>query len=934
MCYDEVMFTPAVRFGERVALIDPAGAAPRLPATLLLPGPGRSFAERLAQAVPARDGGTSRPGAGERVLADAPVVAPPAPSAVDAAVFAARCADPAQARWADAQLQVAQWRSTLAQTPPGPARWALLASRPAVLTERPGQQPWDDGGMRWANARVDALGARAGLIAHLQAEQYRDLAGLAHDYPGLREMLGSEVALALSVSEATADGMLATAESLTRRLPATLAAFDAGRIGETHVKAVLTATRTSNARVAGQVDAEVTADTVANGWRAEQVRRAAVRAVIRIDADGANTRHRKAVEDRAVTRWKLPDGMAALKVVTAAPDVVTIWEALTGLADAARAPADPRSLGARRVDSLVGLCAGVLDGSVGITEPAPGGPATTRLATSGYATTELATTELATTELATTELATTESATNESATKELASSALATTEPAVAEPCAPRVGSNGVDLQAAAADQEQPPAPISGCSCSSADAGSVRVRPLRLGKRRKQLPQVKVTMPLSALLGVGPGAQAPCELDGWGPITAEQARLIASDAELRRMVTDPLSGTLLDYGRTRYQPPETLASFVIARDVTCAVPGCLEPAGRAQLDHLEPFRPGHPDGGHTCAANLAPLDLHHHRGKDGGGATLTRHPDGSYTWTTPLGRSYTQPPTRLHYPSDPVPPADHHGHLDTDDDAAARSNDRPPPPIERAHRPYGDDGRYDDGGHGNAGGGVTQGGTAADRDDDRDDPWHDDDASYEDGGSRGRDANDQTPERALGADDPTPQRALGADDQTPERALDGADDDGPSGFPDGDLADWHIDAYLTDPTTPDPGQFDPPPAWYDHLYSEELDPPDPDYDAMIDFALQFLAEASNGGRPRDGLYPGALTSLPPDQHHLAHDDHDDHDDRARTDHHHVDDDPGSRAHARAMLLARDPHDRFPSGYGQPVPPPPPPPPPSNEPPPF
>ena len=64
------------------------------------------------------------------------------------------------------------------------------------------------------------------------------------------------------------------------------------------------------------------------------------------------------------------------------------------------------------------------------------------------------------------------------------------------------------------------------------------------------------------------------------------AREIAADGVWRRLVTDPLSGTLLDYGRTTYHPPAGLADFVSARDVYCRAPGCRRRAVDAELDHV------------------------------------------------------------------------------------------------------------------------------------------------------------------------------------------------------------------------------------------------------------------------------------------------------------------------------------------------------------
>jgi hypothetical protein len=174
------------------------------------------------------------------------------------------------------------------------------------------------------------------------------------------------------------------------------------------------------------------------------------------------------------------------------------------------------------------------------------------------------------------------------------------------------------------------------------------------GKRRatpRTRPLIRVTMPITALIG----GDEPCELDGHGPITAAQARMIAADATLTRLVCDPLSGTLLDYGLTRYDPPESLKRHIRARDRTCAMPGCSQPADRCDIDHVIRARPdpitGLPTLGATADGNLAPDCRHHHLAKDGnGGFDQRREPDGSYTWTTPLGREYRRAPEQLWKP--------------------------------------------------------------------------------------------------------------------------------------------------------------------------------------------------------------------------------------------------------------------------------------------
>jgi hypothetical protein len=185
------------------------------------------------------------------------------------------------------------------------------------------------------------------------------------------------------------------------------------------------------------------------------------------------------------------------------------------------------------------------------------------------------------------------------------------------------------------------------------DAGKWRDRPLPTQQRRR--PHVQVTVPITALLDPATTGGEAAELSGYGPISATQAKTIAADATLRRLVCDPLSGTLLDYGRTTYEPPAALADHLLARDLTCRLPGCRRPAHRCELDHIEPFHPGQPTGGSTSDANMCSVCKHHHRAKDGGEFVLVRTAD-RHEWTTPLGRTYAEPLTRLWEPPPATPP--------------------------------------------------------------------------------------------------------------------------------------------------------------------------------------------------------------------------------------------------------------------------------------
>ncbi len=157
---------------------------------------------------------------------------------------------------------------------------------------------------------------------------------------------------------------------------------------------------------------------------------------------------------------------------------------------------------------------------------------------------------------------------------------------------------------------------------------------------------VAVTVPLSTLVGQD---DAPADLAGYGPIGAAEARELAADGIWRRILTDPVSGTVLDVGRTRYRPGAALAEHVRQRDRHCSAPGCVVPADRAELDHTLDFhgRPGSPPGttrGTTSAGNLGPLCRRDHRLKTAGGFTLRQTEPGIYEWVAPTGHRYRVQP--------------------------------------------------------------------------------------------------------------------------------------------------------------------------------------------------------------------------------------------------------------------------------------------------
>jgi hypothetical protein len=149
---------------------------------------------------------------------------------------------------------------------------------------------------------------------------------------------------------------------------------------------------------------------------------------------------------------------------------------------------------------------------------------------------------------------------------------------------------------------------------------------------------IDITVDLSTLAGLD---DKPGEIPGWGPVIADIARQVAQeqdDAQWRYTITDP-DGQVVSNGTTRRRPTTTMKRAVEAKARTCVFPGCRMPARECDIDHNQAWN----DGGATTECNLAPLCRHHHTIKHRGW-TITQPKPGSYTWTSPLGHTYTTGP--------------------------------------------------------------------------------------------------------------------------------------------------------------------------------------------------------------------------------------------------------------------------------------------------
>ncbi|MDD9207171.1 HNH endonuclease, partial [Georgenia sp. 10Sc9-8] len=326
------------------------------------------------------------------------------------------------------------------------------------------------------------------------------------------------------------------------------------------------------------------------------------KALVAVDPEEADRRHRRASARRYVSRPRpLPDGMAAVTAVLPAPDAVAVDLVLHAAARAARNAGDQRSVGQLRADALSTMAATALEaGCVGQFQQDEG-----------------------------------------------------------------RVHPD--DARARHDDGR----------AHTGDPSPPRTRG-RPGPRRRVMPlaartEVRVTVPLDVLLAdtprstvpgaptTGPPVRGPSDklgdavqhdgglmpavdspsgavahLEGYGPLPPEVARALAQGGAWRRLVTDPLSGGILDVGRRRYRAPDGLARHVRLRDGTCVRPGCTTPAAQCDLDHTVPWA----HGGPTAADNLGAMCLRDHRVKSSGAFRVNQVRPGVFEWRTAAGLRY------------------------------------------------------------------------------------------------------------------------------------------------------------------------------------------------------------------------------------------------------------------------------------------------------
>ncbi len=558
--------------------------------------------------------------------------------------------------------------------PPGPQLCSLLATVDrTALSEKD---------------RVRLLQARNRLSAHVQAELFDDLYAVSLDdepdetamrpeSPTRYPWAASEVAFALTWTEAAAGARLELARQLVEDLPGVLVCLRAGSIDVPKALVICELASWLEDRSAARRVVEAVIDD-APGLTTGQLRARLRRLVLAVDPQAARRRCARALRSRRVESFPNPDGTGELWGRSLPPqDAAAAWERLTAIARAARAAGDDRTMDQLRADALLDLLVGegvAVGGPVtrhlaGLPEAdgrpfddLPGGPPPSPFATSapdrGGVDTDQRAHDLG-------------AGTGQRAHCPDTGRSAHDWDPAwpvrppddllrpddlTSHPAAEPV--DALDEAGTAYDgPDQWPSDWPGRwihDPAVVAAGGGR-DPLGREARVTVAPAprrgvVELVLPVSTALGLD---DLPGELAGWGPVLADMARQVAArqrDAQWRFSAYGKL-GDLAHHGvvtarpgdppRHRRRPTARVAAYVRARNRTCTAPGCRVPATSCDLDHTVDWA----RGGGTGADNLGPACRRHHRFKHESGATLWQlDPGGVFVWTTPRGMQYLTRP--------------------------------------------------------------------------------------------------------------------------------------------------------------------------------------------------------------------------------------------------------------------------------------------------
>lgn len=174
-----------------------------------------------------------------------------------------------------------------------------------------------------------------------------------------------------------------------------------------------------------------------------------------------------------------------------------------------------------------------------------------------------------------------------------------------------------------------------------------------------------------AVAALPAGTPVPTVLGG-GPIDQDSAaRLMIAAKTWWRVITDPLTGAVVEFGQNRYRPTPAQRAILHFRDGSCTTPGCTGPAARCEIDHTREWQ----HGGGTDIGNLRLGCKRCHRLKSLGLLEVEQRAGGTILVTSLFGTR------RVGYPAAPWAVADP-GRATMSAETVERETGTAPPPAD------------------------------------------------------------------------------------------------------------------------------------------------------------------------------------------------------------------------------------------------------------
>ena len=116
---------------------------------------------------------------------------------------------------------------------------------------------------------------------------------------------------------------------------------------------------------------------------------------------------------------------------------------------------------------------------------------------------------------------------------------------------------------------------------------------------------------------------------------ATAIRMLLEAGSFTRIITDPVTGVILDMDRRSRKATRQQREWLIQTHATCSRDGCTHPAADSDVDHWDPYNG--PNRGPTGLSNLGPLCATENLDKQRTRFRYRRRPDGTVQLTTPTG---------------------------------------------------------------------------------------------------------------------------------------------------------------------------------------------------------------------------------------------------------------------------------------------------------